>query len=76
MGRHVITMRNEGMRAKLLAWANRVPIGYRVEFKEPKRSLEQNDRLWEMLSRVSKSFELAGRKYEPEDEIPFNMEWR
>ena len=67
MARHVITMKNEGMRAKLLAWANRVPVGYRVEFKEPKRSLEQNDRMWEMLDRISKRFELGGRKFEPDE---------
>ena len=66
MSRHVITLRNEGLRAKLLAWANRVPVGWRVEFKEPKRSLEQNDRLWEMLTRISKTFDLAGRKFDPE----------
>ena len=66
MSRHVITLRNEGLRAKLLAWANRVPVGWRVEFKEPKRSLEQNDRLWEMLTRVSKTFMLSGRKFDPD----------
>ena len=66
MGRHVITMRNEGMRAKLLAWANRVPIGYRVEFKEPKRTDEQNDRMWPLLERISKRFTLLGKRYDAE----------
>jgi len=65
--RHALTIGNETMRAKLQNWASRVPLGWRVEFKEPKRSDEQNDRMWELLGRISRRFTLLGKKYSPED---------
>ena len=64
--RHALTISNEAMRGKLAAWAKRVPIGWRVEFKEPKRSDVQNDRMWELLTRISKRFTLLGKRYNPE----------
>lgn len=65
--RHVLTISHEGIRPKLMAWAAKTPVGYRVEFKEPKRSDEQNDRMWELLSRIAKRFQLHGKTYSPED---------
>ena len=66
MTRAIITLKHEGLRGKLLAWAGRVPVGWRIEFKEPKRSDDQNDRFWELLGRVSKRMEVGGRKYRPD----------
>jgi hypothetical protein len=37
-----------------------------LEIRPEKRSDAQNDRLWEMLTRVSKRMEINGRKYDPE----------
>lgn len=44
-----------------------LPIGFRVSFSEPKRSLVQNDRMWAMLGKFSKQADLHGNKYAPED---------
>jgi len=66
MARHVFTLRGEGERAKLIAWASRVPVGWRVEFKEPKRSMEQNNRFWAMLSDVARQGQINGLKFDPE----------
>lgn len=53
--------------AKARAWFERaVAIGWRVEFKEPKRSHEQNDRMWVMLDRISKRMTINGQKFSPE----------
>lgn len=67
MARHGITLDTPARIAKARAWFDRaVSVGWRVEFKEPKRSHEQNDRMWEMLGRISKLMEINGKKYPPE----------
>ena len=64
--RRVITLRNEMERAKLRRWVDAAPLGFRVEFKEPTRSLEQNDRMWALLAIISKTARIHGAAYEPE----------
>lgn len=70
MARHAITIHDDARepqdRARLAAWCARVPAGYRVEFKEAKRSHEQNDRFWELLTRVSKRMTINGARFQPE----------
>lgn len=41
--------------------------GYSVEIKPPSRSLEQNARLWAMLTDVSEQVDWYGRKLTPDD---------
>lgn len=43
------------------------PDGCVVTFKEPSRSLEQNARMWAMLSDVSQQVDWYGKKLTPED---------
>ena len=64
--RRVITLRNEMERAKLLRWVDAAPLGFRVEFKEPTRSLQQNDRLWALLAIISKTARINGMAYDPD----------
>jgi hypothetical protein len=66
MTRYVVTVRNELDKARVMKAAARVPVGYRVEFKEPKRSDVQNDRMWAMLGDISKQATINGKSYEPE----------
>lgn len=66
MTRYALPILSEIDRKKAERWLARLPFGWRVEFKEHKRSLEQNDRLWELLGRVSKRMEVNGAKYRPE----------
>lgn len=66
MMRHALTLHpyNAG---KARAWLERaIERGWRVEFKEPKRSDAQNDRFWELLGRVSNRMDIGGRKFTPE----------
>lgn len=42
------------------------PAGTRVEIKEPKRSLPQNDRFWSMLTDFADQVEHHGRRYTPD----------
>lgn len=67
MSRSLLILANDEIRLRALAWVKNAPNGTRVEFKEPKRSLPQNDRMWAMLTDVSKQALLGGNKYKPEE---------
>lgn len=66
MARALLTMRELADREKAARWVMAAPVGTRVEFKAPKRSLPQNDRMWAMLTDIAEQKEHAGRKYKPD----------
>lgn len=67
MTRATVIIRSTADRDKVAKWAAGVPIGSRVEFKAPRRSLPQNDRLWAMLTDVAQQVDWYGQKLTPED---------
>lgn len=67
MSRYLLTIRTEKDRAKASDWLARLPLGWRVEFKETKRSVPQNDRMWAMLTEISTQLVWHGQRYSPED---------
>lgn len=67
MARHGITMDTPARVATARTWFEKaIKIGWRVEFKEPKRSDEQNQRMWEMLGRISRRMTINGQRFDPE----------
>jgi hypothetical protein len=44
----------------------KAPKGWVAELREPKRSLDQNDKMWAMLTDISRA-EPMGRKHTPDD---------
>jgi hypothetical protein len=66
MTRALVTISTPADRDRAVRWSKQAPAGTRVEFKQPKRSLPQNDRLWAMLTDVATQKEHAGRKYTPD----------
>jgi hypothetical protein len=62
MSRAVIVLAGQAERNKAHAWINKAPVNARVEFKAPKRSLPQNDRLWLLLTAVAEQATWAGKK--------------
>ena len=64
--RRVITIRGDTDRARLHKWVDAAPLGYRAEFKEPSRSLAQNDRMWAILAIIAKTGTINGKKYTDE----------
>lgn len=66
MTRAVVVITSRAMRERVATWAEQAPAGTRVEFKAPKRTLPQNDRLWAMLTDVAQQSLNAGRKYTPD----------
>jgi hypothetical protein len=66
MSRATVIINSRADREKVQRWAQGVPLGTRVEFKEVKRTLPQNDRMWAMLTDVSQQAMLGGKKFTPD----------
>jgi hypothetical protein len=63
MGRALVTIKGKTDRERVAQWADKAEYGTRVEFKAAKRSVDQNSRLWAMLTDVATQKEHAGRRY-------------
>lgn len=62
-GRATLVLNDNDTRTRARNWIIQAPQGTRVEFKGPQRSLEQNSRMWAMLTDVATQKKHAGRKY-------------
>ena len=66
MARALIILNSQMDREKASQWLNAAPWGMRIEFKEAKRSTEQNARMWAMLSDIAGQKTHLGQKYSTE----------
>lgn len=57
---------SKAQRARIMAWVQRAPDGFRIEIKEPQRSTDQNSKLWACLTDISIQKLHHGLKLEPE----------
>ncbi|MGE0278430.1 MAG: recombination protein NinB [Nitrospiraceae bacterium] len=67
MSRAMVVLRSTSERERVATWARKAPPGTRVEFKQTKRSIPQNDRMWAMLTDVARQVEWHGMKLTPDD---------
>lgn len=67
MSRHMITIRGPSDREQAARWSMHAKEGMRIEFKQAKRSGEQNDKLWAMLTEVAVQVPWHGIKLAPDD---------
>jgi hypothetical protein len=67
MTRALVVLTSRAAREKVAAWAHSAPYGTRVEFKEIKRSVPQNDRMWAMLTDIAQQLPWHGIKLTPDD---------
>jgi len=67
MTRAVIVLTQDTERQKAARWAAKLPEGTRVEFKAPKRSLPQNDRMWAMLTDLASQVKWHGLRLTADD---------
>jgi hypothetical protein len=67
MSRALVIIISRPDREKVARWAMGVAPGTRVEFKEAKRSTDQNARMWAMLTEVAQQVEYHGLKLTPDD---------
>ena len=54
-------------RTRIMQWVQRAPNGFRVEIKEPKRSTDQNAKMWACLSDIAAQKTHHGVRLSPED---------
>lgn len=67
MPRALITIRGEEDRSRATRWVARLPFGARIEFKDARRSLPQNDRMWAMLTDIAMQVLWHGVRLTPDD---------
>jgi NinB protein len=67
VSRAVVIIRNLADRACVSIWARNAPIGTRVEFKEGKRTLDQNSLMWARLTEIARQVEWYGQKLSADD---------
>lgn len=63
MTRALLTLTSEAVRMRAKRWLSQAPLGTRVEFRAPRRSIPQNDRMWCLLTAVSAQLLWHGQKY-------------
>ncbi len=66
MSRSLIVIRTQADRDQASRWAQGVSVGVRIEFKEPKRTIPQNDRFWAMLTDIAVEMKKRGRDHAPD----------
>ena len=67
MSRATVIIRSCMDRKKIIAWADKVPNGTRVDFKQAKRTPDQNARMWAMLTEVSQQVAWHGLRLSADD---------
>ncbi len=58
---------SKAQRARVVAWVQRAPDGFRIEIKEPQRSTDQNAKMWACLTDISVQAKHHGLTLSPED---------
>jgi hypothetical protein len=66
MSRAMLILNTKADRERAVAWVNKAPTGTRVEYKDPRRTLAQNDRFYAMLTDVARQHRINGKKYSTE----------
>lgn len=67
MSRALIILDSNFQRQRASNWIANAPLGTRVEFKEAKRSNDQNAKMWVMLTEVATQVRWHGLKLAPDD---------
>lgn len=67
MTRAIVQIKASADRNLIATWARNVPEGTTVEFRAPRRSLDQNALLWSLLGQLANQVEWYGQKLSAED---------
>lgn len=60
MGRALLVLHNDAMKARAVDWIAKAPKETRVTFQAPKRTLPQNDRMHAMLTEIAVTVPIWG----------------
>lgn len=66
MSRALVILNSKTDREKVANWAMKLPSGTRVEFKEAKRTGDQNSLMWVLLTELATKVEWYGKKLTPD----------
>jgi hypothetical protein len=64
MGRAVVPIVSEAARKRAASYVARAPIGTRVTFQGPQRTVDQNAKMWAMLTDFSRQVVHFDRRYD------------
>lgn len=67
MSRALVLVASDAERRRAANWSMRAPAGTRIEFKAAKRSLDQNSKMWAMLTEVAVQLPWHGLKLTADD---------
>ena len=67
MSRALLVLANDDIRAKAVRWIHGLPKDSRIEFKAPKRTLDQNSKMWAMLTELAAQLPWHGLRLSSED---------
>ena len=67
MSRALVILASKAEREKAARWCMTAPLNTRVEFKEAKRSIPQNARMWVMLTDVAQQVQWHGQRLSADD---------
>ena len=67
MSRALLVLSDLSVRERAEDWIRRAPVGTRVTFAGPKRTLDQNSKMWAMLTDIARQVPWHGIKLSPND---------
>jgi len=67
MSRAVLILTDKATRQRAATWCLNAPPGCRVEFKEAKRTTDQNSIMWASLTEIARQVEWHGLKLSADD---------
>jgi hypothetical protein len=67
MSRALLTLYGQADRAKAIQWVTKAPAGTRIEFKQSKRTTDQNSKMWASLTDIAQQVVWHGQKLKPDD---------
>ena len=67
MSRATLVLANDWFRKKAIHWVEKAPVGTRVEFKGPQRTVDQNSLLWACLTDIAQQKDWHGVRLSTED---------
>ena len=67
MSRALLVLSSDEIRRKALHWVKIAPPETRIEFKKPRRSLDQNAKMWALLSEIAAQLPWHGLRLSADD---------
>ncbi len=67
MTRATLILTSQSQKQRAISWIDKAPVNTRLTFNSPKRTLDQNDKMWAMLTDVAEQCLHHGLKLKPDD---------